>query len=180
MDRPMNDIEAIQAVIGGDKEAFSWLVDRYYARSLRFAVRMLQSQEDGEETVQDAFVRAYQTLDKYEHRDRFEAWLFKILVNRCRTRTAARNRGMRNEPLAEETPAARNEMTDPLLKRDLGLALAQLVPEQREAFILKFVEDMTYEEMADVTGAEVSALKMRVMRAREQLKKLLTREGDTE
>jgi len=124
VDRPMNDIEAIQAVIGGDKEAFSWLVDRYYARSLRFAVRMLQSQEDGEETVQDAFVRAYQTLDKYEHRDRFEAWLFKILVNRCRTRTAARNRGMRNEPLAEETPAARNEMTDPLLKRDLGLALA--------------------------------------------------------
>ena len=176
----MNDGDAIRAVAEGDTEAFAWLVNKYYQRCLRFAVRMLGNREDGEEAVQDAFIRAYRTLPRYEHRDRFEAWLFKILVNRCRTTAAARSRRRRDEPLEEQMPANDSRVDDPLLREDIRRALARISSEQREAFILKYMEEMTYEEMADLTGADVSALKMRVLRAREQLKKLLTRGDDIE
>jgi RNA polymerase sigma-70 factor (ECF subfamily) len=176
----MNDSDVIRAAVEGDKDAFAVLVDRYYQRCLRFAVRMLGNREDGEEAVQDAFIRAYRTLHRYEHRGRFEAWLFKILVNRCRTMAAARSRRRWDEPLEEQGPATESGADDPLLREDIRRALARLSAEQREAFILKYVEEMTYEEMADLTGADVSALKMRVLRAREQLQRLLTREDDIE
>jgi RNA polymerase sigma-70 factor, ECF subfamily len=176
----MNDGDAIRAAAEGDHEAFAWLVEKYYQRCLRFAVRMIGNREDGEEAVQDAFIRAYRTIARYEHRDRFEAWLFKILVNRCRTTAAARSRRRWDEPLEEQMPANESRAGDPLLREDIRRALASISPEQREAFILKHVEELTYEEMADLTGADVSALKMRVLRAREQLKKLLTREDEKE
>ncbi|HEX8905479.1 MAG TPA: sigma factor, partial [Longimicrobiaceae bacterium] len=70
----------------GDDAAFAALVDRYYDGCLRYAVRMLGSRADAEEAVQDAFVRAHRSLVRYDHRDRFRAWLLGILVNRCRTR----------------------------------------------------------------------------------------------
>lgn len=175
----MNDGDAVRAAVEGDEDAFAWLVDRYYQRCLRFAVHMLGNREDGEEAAQDAFVRAYRTLHAYEHRDRFEAWLFKILVNRCRSTAVSRNRRA-HEPLEEGTPEPPREARDPLLERNIRRALARLSPDQREAFVLKFVEEMTYEEMADLTGADVSALKMRVLRAREQMKKELAGEDGRE
>jgi RNA polymerase sigma-70 factor, ECF subfamily len=176
----MNDGDAIRAAVEGDKDAFAVLVDRYYQRCLRFAVRMLGNREDGEEAVQDSFIRAYRTLHRYEHRDRFEGWLFKILVNRCRTMAGARSRRQWDEQLDEQMPAAQGGQEDPFLREDIERALARLSPEQREAFILKHVEEMTYEEMAELTGADVSALKMRVMRARERLQRLLAREDGIE
>lgn len=172
----MSDAEAVRRVTGGDPGAFTVLVDRYHAGCLRYAVRMLGSREDAEEAVQDAFVRAYRSLDRYDHRGRFRAWLFRILVNRCRTR-AVRTKRIETPLLSldqlAERPASDRGPGDPLQRRRIHESLLELPSDQREAFLLKYVEEMSYEEMAEATGDGVSALKMRVKRARDAVKRRL-------
>ena len=171
----MTDAAVVRRVLGGDVEAFGILVDRYYARYARYAVHMIGNREDAEEALQDAFVRAFQALDRYEERERFGAWLYRILVNQCRNVLDRRRREADAFPdidpeslaltsLDEESQAARERV------REL---LRCLPTEQREALVLKYTEDLTFDEMAAVTGVGVSALKMRVRRALERLRALI-------
>ena len=172
------DAELVSRVRAGDISAYGALVARYRDRLGRYAVHMIGDREDAEEALQDSFVRAYRSLARCTDPARFGAWLYGILVNRCRT-TGARAARRRRVFVADDgfdraTPNGTDEL-ERLEWADLvERALAQLGPEYREAFLLKHVDDLEYEEMAEVTGAGVSALKMRVKRAREQLQRLLT------
>lgn len=172
-----SDAEVVRRVRAGDQAAYAVLVARYRGRLGRYAVHMVGDPEDAEEALQDAFVRAYRSLHRCRDDGRFGAWLFGILVNRCRTagRRAARRQKLfvRDEVTIARTPVA--EATEPPDWGDsIRHALERLTAPLREAFLLKHVEDMDYEEMARVTGVRVSALKMRVLRAREQLRALLS------
>src|SRR5690348_18267445 len=79
------DAQIVARVLRGDAEAFAVLVHRYRDRYARYALHMLGNREDAEEALQDAFTRAYRSLARCEDPERFGAWLFRILVNRCRT-----------------------------------------------------------------------------------------------
>ncbi len=172
------DRAVIARAQGGDIDAFSALVTFYYPQCVRFATQMLGVREDAEEAVQDAFVRAHRALPRYEHRERFAAWLYRILANRCRTTALRRQRrerlvlpidgSFREEAGQEDRGAAVQLATD-----EVQRALNALPSDQREAFLLRHVEDLSYEEMSVVTGAGVSALKMRVKRACDRLRVLL-------
>ena len=171
----MTDADVVRRVRAGDTAAFAVLVARYRDRLGRYAVHMLGDREDAEEVVQDAFVRAYRSLARCEE-DRFAPWLFGILVNRCRTagRRATRRHRVFVRDEISLTHAAAAERADRADWDDtVRWALAQLAPVLREAFLLKHVEDMEYDEMARFTGVGVSALKMRVKRACERLRTLL-------
>jgi len=167
----------VSRVLRGDVDAYGVLVGRYRDRYARYAFHMLGNREDAEEALQDAFTRAYRSLSRCEEPERFGAWLFRILVNRCRTLGARRGRRARTFVVdegaildaAEEHPADRAAW-----REEIDRALQQLRAEQREAFLLKYVEDMGYDEMSQQTGVGVSALKMRVMRACDRLRELLS------
>ena len=171
-----SDAELVRRVLGGDTGAYAALVARYRDRLGRYAIHMLGNREDAEEALQDAFVRGYRSLARCDDPERFGAWLYGILVNRCRTTGArAARRGqvfVRDEAALNGAPlpssGERTELDD-VVRR----ALARLAPEHREAFLLKHVEDLEYEQMARLTGVGISALKMRVKRAREQLQAIL-------
>ena len=171
-----SDADLVLRVRAGDTGAYAGLVARYRDRLGRYAVHMLGNREEAEEALQDAFVRGYRSLARCNDPARFGAWLYGILVNRCRTagaRAARRGRMFVHDEIALNgaslpSAAPRAEFAD-----SVRWALARLTPEHREAFLLKFVDDLEYEEMARVTGAGISALKMRVKRAREQLQAIL-------
>jgi RNA polymerase sigma-70 factor, ECF subfamily len=171
----MSDREIIDQVLAGDTEAYARLVDRHYDRCARIAMRILGNREDAEEAVQDAFLRAFKALGAYEDRERFSPWLSRILVNQCRTIRARVNR--REEVFASidisDSGWFAGTSEPDSLWPDLERALAQLPAEQREAIVLRYADDLTYEEMARVTGAGESALKMRVQRAFARLRALL-------
>ena len=173
------DDEIVQRVRGGDAHAYRILLERHYPKALRFGIRMLGNRADAEEAVQDAFTRAYRSLARYEARDRFDAWLMQILVNRCRTagaRNQRRERTFVSYDVVEDFVAADDGPAEPRV--ELQRALALLTDEEREALLLKYLDDRTYEDMATLTGSGVSALKMRVKRARERLQGLLGRAYD--
>jgi RNA polymerase sigma-70 factor (ECF subfamily) len=170
----------VRSAQAGDVRAFAALVDMYYARCLRFALHMLSNRSDAEEAVQDTFVRVYRALPSYVEQESFEPWLFRILANRCRS-TGSRERRRAEVVEFGEVPDRPSEHRhdDAIAWREeIALALAALPTEQREAFLLRHVEDLSYDDMSAATGAGVSALKMRVKRACDALRAWLTEEGN--
>jgi RNA polymerase sigma-70 factor (ECF subfamily) len=166
----------LHAARKGDVRAFATLVDMYYARCLRFALHMLASRSDAEEAVQDAFVRVYRALPSYREQDSFEPWLFRILGNRCRTAGARERRHadfIEYGELPERATTARLDV-EIAWREEIDRALFELPVEQREAFLMRHVEGMSYEDMRRATGAGMSALKMRVKRACDALRLRLT------
>ncbi len=166
----------IHAARGGDVRAFAALVDMYYARCLRFALHMLANRSDAEEAVQDTFVRLYRALPSYREQDTFEPWLFRILGNRCRSAGARERRHADFLEYGDVPERATTALHDGEIawREEIELALRALPVEQREAFLMRHVEGMSYEDMSLATGAGLSALKMRVKRACDALRLRLT------
>ena len=171
-----SDAMLVRRVLEGDVEAYAALVVRYQGRLGRYAVHLLGNRADAEDAVQETLVRAYRGLERCAAPDRFGAWVFQILVNRCRTIGGQRSRRER-VVTPNEAALAEADVAHPADRQALGeairWALEHLSREQREAFLLKHVEDLSYEEMAEMTGEGISALKMRVKRACEALRELL-------
>jgi RNA polymerase sigma-70 factor (ECF subfamily) len=188
-DRDLDSAPSGQAVVrrlvqdarSGDVRAFAELVDRYYARCLRFALHMLASRSDAEEAVQDAFVRVHRALPRYREEEAFEPWLFRILANRCRTAGAKARRHAQLMEYGEvpDTPGVATHDVATAWREEIRRALAALPVEQREAFLMRHVEGLSYEDMVVATGAGISALKMRVKRACDAMRLRLTEvDGD--
>lgn len=169
------DAALVSRVLGGEDEAYGMLMARYRDRLGRYASHLLGDQLEAEDVLQETFVRGYRFLRQCEDPERFGAWLFRILINRCRTSHGVRRRSGPVVSLEDEPGlAAAGSPTDNLGWRDeIQRALARLPADHREAFLLKYVEDLSYQEMETITGAGISALKMRVKRACDRLKELL-------
>ena len=167
-----SDAEIVARVLSGEQEAFGLLIRRYEPGLLRYATRMLGSQDAAEDAVAEGLVRAYRHLASCRDPARLRTWLYRIVANRCKSHLALRPTG--DIPLDDAPPVADPADTEAALERAEELALVEralmtLPPEKREAFLLKHVEGLSYEEMAAATGERIPTLKMRVHRAREAL-----------
>ncbi|MDP9203513.1 MAG: RNA polymerase sigma factor [Gemmatimonadota bacterium] len=174
----LSDAELIAAVLAGDVDSFAGLVRRYQDTCTRFAVRMLGSRVDADDALQSAFMRAFRGLEGCKDPEHFGGWLYQIVVNECRTYASRqRRREFRFPSASDAIERAVAPSSDDEVDRDVGghieRALGMLPSDQREAFLLKHVEELTYEEIAEMTGVSVSALKMRVKRACDALRDLL-------
>jgi RNA polymerase sigma-70 factor (ECF subfamily) len=143
---------------------------------MRFAMRMLRHRADAEDAVQEAFLRALQSHGRFDASRPFRPWLFSILVNQCRTALLQRSR--RDHRFSHDQDLvlrAADPRAGAAIDADrpgdaIAAALDELEPLLREAFLLKHVEQLEYDEMREITGASVSALKMRVKRACDALR----------
>ena len=168
------DGDVVRAVLAGDRERYRVLVERYRRAFGRYAVAVLGDADVAADALQEAFIRAYDALGDCREPDRFRNWFFSILSNQCRS--ALSRRRSQGDPADLDVPGKERADADAErseLAAALEGALAQLTAEQREAFVLKHVDGRSYEEMADLVGVGVDALKMRVHRAREALRGML-------
>lgn len=171
------DGDVVRAVRAGDVEQYAVLVRRYRDRYARYAARMLGSLDAAEDAVQDALVRAFDRLADCREPDKFAGWLFLILRNRCFAERRRRQREGRPLAEADEAVAAPDRPDGAVEQaervRALERAVGQLTAEQREVFVLKHVEGLSYEEIARLLGATVGSLKMRMHRAYDRLRELM-------
>ena len=166
------DVEVVARILGGDGEAFGILIRRYEPGLLRFATRMLGNADAAADAVAESLVRAFRHLAQCREPAHLRSWLYRITGNRCRSHLARRR--VNDISLEDAPPLADASDTWAVLERGEQVALVEralgaLPAEKREAFLLKHVEGMSYEEMAAATGARIPTLKMRVHRAREAL-----------
>lgn len=174
VDQENTDQLVIQRVLNGNRDAFKILISRYSDPLYRHALCMTGSPDVAEDILQLSFIKAYQHLA--EVRGRFDAWVFRIVANGCKDwlkniRRSHLSYDEDDQPSAYATPDEELDRTE--LRSDLDRALSTLPASLREAFVMKHVEGRSYEEMADLLGTTVGALKMRVHRAREALQALL-------
>jgi RNA polymerase sigma factor CnrH len=172
------DVLALRAR-DGDPGAFAALVELMQPRAIRFAHQMTgATRDDVDDIVQDAWVRTYRALPRYDDSRSFESWFYTILANCCRSlRLKLRRWQLRSQPLHD---TLLDEGIDPLLatsvRSDVARvhrALALLPAAQRETFLLHHVEGFGYDEIAEITGVGVSACKMRAKRAMDAVRELL-------
>lgn len=177
--RDEGDAEVVARVLRGDREAFRILVRRHQDMLYAHALRMTGHGDVAADLVQASLVKAYTSLRRCRNPDKFGAWAFRIVSNRCKD--YLKNVRRKDVGLEDAAPVAGSRDPEEDLERAelrlrLGRALAQLPAEQREAFVLKHEEGRSYQEMAELVGMSVGALKMRVHRARETLREVLEEE----
>jgi RNA polymerase sigma-70 factor (ECF subfamily) len=174
----LTDAQAVRAVLAGRTEAFAVLVRRYQDVLFAHAVRMMGARDEAADLVQKSLVRGFRRLGSCREPERVGGWLFRILANECKEQLRSRRRSdlsLETLPFLPDRGAASPEIDAHAeeLRERVRAALDRLDPDQREAFVLKHVEGRSYDEMASLLGVSVSALKMRVHRAREGLQEQL-------
>lgn len=175
--RHLTDAELVRASLDGSDSAFGELVRRYQDLLYRHAERMTGRPDDAEDVVQAAFIKAHRGLRHCRDREKVGAWLFRIGANACKDHLKSKHRralpidDVRSVAAQSGNPEVSADRAD--LRRQIEQALRRLPAEQREAFVMKHVEGWSYAEIADCLGISVPALKMRVHRAREELRGLL-------
>jgi RNA polymerase sigma-70 factor (ECF subfamily) len=170
-----SDAEVVARVRGGDEDAYRVLVRRYQDVLYRHALRMTSNPDAATDVVQASFIKAYRHIHRCDPA-RFGGWIFRIVSNR--TKDYLRSRSRKDVSLADvPVQQGDDDPVEDLHRKELRVvierSLAQLADEQREAFVMKHVEGRSYEEMSELLGASVPALKMRVHRAREALRSLM-------
>lgn len=172
--RSLSDSDLVARTRGGEREAFGYLVERYQDPMFRYVRHMGFGEADARDILQDAFVRAYRHLGRCGDPERFDGWLFKIVANLCRTegRRAGRRARQRLDqtPLVDEAPGPQRLAEADSVRGRVRHALDALPSDQRQAVVLFYMEGHSVREIAALTGASTSAVKMRLLRAREELR----------
>lgn len=194
-----SDLEVIQRVRNGESEAFRLLVERYQGRAYRLALRVLRDEEAARDAVQDAFVKAFTALGRFEGRSSFFTWFYRLVMNQCLDarrrdksgREVAFEEGAGQELVPESSielvpevdgvsfaPAA-SLMRKELLEH-LARAVDQLPPAARETLLLREVEGLSYSEIAKALDIPKGTVMSRLHYARKQLQKWLVEAGVAE
>ena len=181
-----SDAVAVKRTLAGERDAFRVLVERHSHNVFRLAYRMTGNRPDAEEVVQEAFLRAYQKLGKFEARANFGTWVYRIAANyaidRMRQRKkeearkvepAVHEEGMENDPVtlvqdAKPTPERLAHNIE--LRKQMEIALAALSHSERTAFVMRHWEGCAIEEIAEVLKSSSGAAKNTVFRAVQKLR----------
>src|SRR5258708_3462936 len=184
-----DELVLVQAAKKGDLEAFSELVKRYDRNVFRIAQHITHNEEDAQDVVQEAFLKAYTNLEQFQGNSKFYTWLVRIAVNealmKLRRRRSDKTVSLDEDVVTEEGSMPRevadwspnpeqlygqSELGDILKKTIQGLP-----PGFRTVFVLRDVEGLSTEETAEMLGLSIPAVKSRLLRARLQLRERLAK-----
>lgn len=176
------DARLVARSLKQDHEAFGQLIDRHAPAIVNLAYRMVGNRAEAEDLAQEAFLTAFKALSTFRADAKFSTWLYRIAANKCKDWLRARRPGLGQQDVdIDETidlHVAEEQTPEHLLSRqqvaqELEQVIQRLPPLYREAFVLKHVEGLSYEEMEDILGVNGDTLKMRVYKGRLQLSREL-------
>ena len=158
----------------GDEAGYRWLLGRYRARAVRLAAHVLRRDGEAEDVAQEAFLKAFRRLPSFGGGDgRFAAWLFRIVVRTCLDRQRSARWG--REVAEEDAPAAvhpAHPAEDADTRLLVGALLDRLSPPMRAALVLREMEGLEYDEIAQTLGIPVGTVRSRLHSARAQFRQL--------
>lgn len=184
----MQDELLIRRAQRGDADAFEQLLLEHQKNVYNLCYRMAGNPDDAMDLSQETFLRAWRCLDQYQFASAFSTWLYRLCSNIC-IDFLRRRRRQQAVPLTfedadgeEQTyavpdaqPLPEEQVELKLTRETLAAAMAQLLPEHRAVLQLRVVNEMSYEQIADVLDIQIGTVKSRLSRARNQLKKILER-----
>ncbi len=185
--QPELERELIRKCKAGDARFYEPLVRAYEPAGLRLAVAMMGNREDARDALQDAFVKTYQALHRFDLRRPFGPWFFQILRNQCRDMLRSRQARFKVEALDERLelrPADSEKGPDRLHQRSdaretLWKALERIGEDHREVLVLKELQGFRYHEIAEILDVPEGTVASRLFHARRALKDALEEMGVT-
>jgi RNA polymerase sigma-70 factor (ECF subfamily) len=182
-----SDLDLIRRFKAGDAAAFEEIVRAHQGRILTLCRFMLGNASDAEDAAQDVFLKAFRALGGFRPEAALGTWLYRIAVNTCIDRRrrpfllslfSSNEDGERaNEPRST-APSPEKLLEAREISRAIEGALARLSPKLRAAIVLKEIEDLSYEQIAEVLDVSLGTVKSRISRAREDLQKILVEGGE--
>jgi RNA polymerase sigma factor (sigma-70 family) len=178
----LSDQELMQIVQAGDYSPASEIYDRYSGRIYNFAFRFLRNSEAAEDATQEVFVKMLRHANQFHGDAKLSTWLFSITANWCRDYLRkADNKAKESDDVLVTLPTPSDQAPDRRLEQReneqrVRRALELLTAEQREAILLSRYQGLSYAEIAQIAGCSEGAVKTRVFRAMETLKKALSGE----
>lgn len=179
----LSDQDLMRIVQAGDYNPASEIYDRYSGRIYNFAFRFLKNAEAAEDATQEVFVKMLKHANQFHGDAKLSTWLYSITANWCRDYLRkADNKAKDTDDVLVTLPAPSDNAPDRTLEQReneqrVRKALGALTPEQREAILLSRYQGLSYAEIAQISGCSEGAVKTRVFRAMETLKKALTSDG---
>lgn len=179
----VDDLSLIDRFKAGDISAFEEILLRHQDKIYNLCRRMLGDAHDAEDAAQDVFLKAYQNLNKFEPEASLHTWLYRIAVNTCidyrrnpffeSLFKSSREGDEFVEDRPVDSPSPERLYESKQISKAIQLALGRLSPKLRIVIILREIECLSYEEIAEVLDISIGTVKSRISRAREELKKLL-------
>jgi RNA polymerase sigma-70 factor (ECF subfamily) len=188
------DAELVARVQRGDKQAFNLLVIKYQRKILRLLSRMIRDPADLEDVAQEAFIKAYRALPQFRGESAFYTWLYRIAINTARNwLSSVGKRPSAPNAIESEDGETFNE-TDSLsdigtpesmvasreIAETVNAAIEELPEELRTAIVLREIEGMSYEDIAQTMGCPIGTVRSRIFRAREAIAQRLRPILDTD
>jgi len=177
---PERDINCIKQVLGGNSEAFSYLLDKYKDRTFNLAFRICTNREEAEEITQDAFLKAYRSLKGFRMKSSFATWLYRIVYNTSVSYVRNRKRTMLS---LEDFPADPGDFSGTIFSEEesereyrnalINFALQKINEEERGLISLFYYEEMSTEEISECTGMSRQNIKVKLFRARQKMLEIL-------
>jgi len=169
----MDDAEAVQQCLAGDRQAFRHLVHRYQARALAHARALVGDHAGAADAAQEAFLDAFRSLAKFDVACEFYPWFYVLLRNRCFKQRSRPGTRQESAPVTDSEAAGGPSREEAL---DLRRAISRLDPSDRELVLLKHVEGWTYEELSGRLGIPRGTVMSRLFYARRRLRSLISGE----
>jgi RNA polymerase sigma-70 factor, ECF subfamily len=188
-----SELRFLERLRAHDERAFNELVEAYEQRVFRLVHRMLGRRDEAEDMAQEVFVQVFKAVGTFRGESKISTWIYRIAVNLCKNRIkylSRRHEGSQQElePIAERAPLSQakgvtfGDVARPdhmvegfqlelIVKRCIG----EIEPDFREVLVLRDVEDLSYEEIAEITGLADGTVKSRIHRARGMLKQKVER-----
>lgn len=177
----VNERDIIEQVRTGNTRQYSLLVDRHKDQAFTLAVRLTGDNEEAEELVQDAFLRAFKNLDQFRGDAKFGTWFYRILYNLCMTKVTRRRgkpeqldvtdeKALDNLLVDEDEPSIHERLEDEELQQMIAGEIERLPEKFRSVITLFYVQEMSYEEIVSVLGSPIGTVKTNLFRARALLR----------
>lgn len=185
-DPPSSDLKLVSQSQRGDAKAFGDLVRRHQDRVFNLALRMTGDRDMAADVTQDAFLRAFRSLPKLRQPERFGSWLLKIVSNLSLDAVGARSTvsldslledGDEYLPVSGVDPA--DQLEGVLSDEAVAAALCRVQSVYRQVLVLRHIEDLPYDQIAEILDIPLGTVKTRLFRGREQLRQFLTEGGIT-
>ena len=177
------DMLNLKRAVRGDERAFEALIEPYADATYRLCLRMMGNEQDAADMAQEAFLRAWRSLSSYKGQSRFSTWLYRVTSNVCldELRRGKRRKASSLDERIDAGWAPVDDMDTPEhhamrteQRRALERAIQELPEDMRSAVVLRDIQGCSYDEIADILGANVGTIKSRISRARARLREILS------
>lgn len=171
----------IQQILAGNKQTYANIIDHYKNPLYATILRMTKNPHDAQDLLQEAFIKVYQQLEKYDKKGSFSSWLYRVAINHCMDTFRKKHVKTSHIELNEEQVADPNHPEVVFLKKEESRQVERLIgtlPEdERLIILLRYVNEMSYDEISVLTEVPLSTVRNKIHRAKQKMRSTVKREG---